>query len=721
MSVQSPYPTEGAARGAPRLAAAMLVLACSRAVADIVAAPAAPAALRPQIDTSGAAPRIDIAPPNAAGVSLNQYDRFDVEAAGAVLNNAVGAARSELLGDIAANAGLNGRAARLIINQVLGADPTSLRGMLEVAGARADVIVANPHGISCDGCGFIGAGRATLLVGSTQLDGAEGPLRSLSAADADLRIRGLGLRDHARTAERIDLIARRIAVAARVDARELRLIAGGNEVDAASGDVQGLADAVAAQVGYSIDVAEAGAMHAGRIHLISTEAGAGVRSAGALHTYTQDLRLDTAGELTLGSASARRDVVIAAGGPVELITSLDAQRDITLRGANFVNNGDVAAEGKLKIEAKTVRNAGGTLRAGRSLQLRSVADLLNLDKGRIVAGGELHARAAQLTNQGEIEGRSMRLEFGGTLHNEAASLQSTQGELDIDALTMNNRKGGVTAAGALRLRLAETGRLYNADGRFKAGPGESVLSTGLLGNERGAIKVRGDLRLRASTLTGPGGRIAVEGAAQVDCGGKFDNSGARLQVGRGLKLRVDGVVNNQYGMIAAGEDLQATLGARLINLGGRVEALQGELHLHGAETSVDNGGGDIAAGSVLRIEATTLANGGPARMIGDDVSLRVGTLANAGGHIDAQRTLRIDARKLDNRNGGRIIAGDVAELDVEKELRNRDGRIKVRGDELVLRAPHGEIDNRNGKLRVPFGQLRCNAEVVRGELRPAQP
>ncbi|OIQ74525.1 hemolysin precursor [mine drainage metagenome] len=639
-----------------------------------------------------------------------------------MLNNAVGAARSELLGDIAANARLNGRAAQLIINQVLGDDPSTLRGMLEVVGARADVIVANPHGITCDGCGFIGAGRATLLVGDAQLDGAHGPLRTLSAADGDLRIRGLGLRDHARAAERIDLIARRIAVAGRVDARELRLIAGANQVDAASGDVQGLADAVAAQVGYSLDVAEAGAMHAGRIHLITTEAGAGVRSAGELRAHTQDLRLDVAGELKLERASAQRDVVIAADGPVDVGISLDAERDITLRGAKLANRGAIAAEGTLKIEVKELRNAGGTLRAGRGVQLRSGFELLNTNQGSIVAGGELHARVAtHLTNHGKIEGRSMRLELGGTLHNAAASLSSTQGDLDIDALAMDNTSGSVNAATALRVRLADTGWLYNADGSIKSGTGATVLSTGKFGNARGAIEVGGDLQLRASSLANPGGRIAADGAAQIDCGEKFDNSSALLKVRRGLTLRVGGAVANEYGMIAAGEDLQVALGAKLSNLGGRVEALQGELHLHGPDASIDNGGGDIAAGSVLRIEATRLKNGGQARMIGDDVSLRVGKLANTDGRIAAQRKLRIDASAIDNRDGGRIVAGDTAELDIENVLRNGGGRIKVRGDELVLRAPRGEIDNRNGKLRIPFGQLRCNAEIVQGELRSAQP
>lgn len=77
---------------------------------------------------------------------------------GAVLNNATAPATPQLGGRLPANPNLRvSWAARLIINQVLlNGSQSNLQGKLEVAGTPVPVILANPSGIACDGCGFIG-------------------------------------------------------------------------------------------------------------------------------------------------------------------------------------------------------------------------------------------------------------------------------------------------------------------------------------------------------------------------------------------------------------------------------------------------------------------------------------------------------------------------------------------------------------------------------------
>lgn len=50
----------------------------------------------------------------------------------------------------------------MIVQQVNSRDPSYLNGFLEVAGRRAEVVVANPAGIMVDGGGFINARGVTL-------------------------------------------------------------------------------------------------------------------------------------------------------------------------------------------------------------------------------------------------------------------------------------------------------------------------------------------------------------------------------------------------------------------------------------------------------------------------------------------------------------------------------------------------------------------------------
>ncbi len=46
---------------------------------------------------------------------------------------------------------------------------SDLRGALEVFGARASLIIANPSGITCDGCGSVNVSRVALLTGKITL------------------------------------------------------------------------------------------------------------------------------------------------------------------------------------------------------------------------------------------------------------------------------------------------------------------------------------------------------------------------------------------------------------------------------------------------------------------------------------------------------------------------------------------------------------------------
>ncbi|GAB3091462.1 hypothetical protein GCM10027287_36560 [Bordetella muralis] len=108
------------------------------------------AGVRPAVEHQGGVPVIQIAPP-AAGVSNNKFTEFNVGPSGVILNNSGAASQTQLAGQIAGNPHLGRNPATTILNQVTARNPSQLRGLLEVAGSRANVIVANPAGITCDG------------------------------------------------------------------------------------------------------------------------------------------------------------------------------------------------------------------------------------------------------------------------------------------------------------------------------------------------------------------------------------------------------------------------------------------------------------------------------------------------------------------------------------------------------------------------------------------
>ncbi|MCC7005419.1 MAG: filamentous hemagglutinin N-terminal domain-containing protein, partial [Ottowia sp.] len=83
------------------------------------------------------APVITINTPNEHGLSHNRYDKFDVGVEGVRFNN-----------DQTSNPNLRDRAASVILNEVTGAQRSELNGLMEIMGQRADLVIANPNGIT---------------------------------------------------------------------------------------------------------------------------------------------------------------------------------------------------------------------------------------------------------------------------------------------------------------------------------------------------------------------------------------------------------------------------------------------------------------------------------------------------------------------------------------------------------------------------------------------
>ena len=117
---------------------------------------------------TGDATVINIARTLSNGISNNSYATFHIPSNGVIFNNSVSDATSQLAGFISANPNYaNGNAATLILAQITGNNISSLLfGTLEVFGAEAGVIIANPNGIICNACSFLNASRVDLVTGS---------------------------------------------------------------------------------------------------------------------------------------------------------------------------------------------------------------------------------------------------------------------------------------------------------------------------------------------------------------------------------------------------------------------------------------------------------------------------------------------------------------------------------------------------------------------------
>ncbi|MCW2487141.1 DUF637 domain-containing protein [Candidatus Symbiopectobacterium sp. NZEC127] len=303
---------------------------------------------------AGNVPVVNIATPNAAGISHNVYQDFNVNASGAVLNNATAAGASQLAGKLNANANLKGNAAELIINEVTGGSRSELMGKLEVFGNKAQLVIANPNGITCDGCGFINTPNVTLTTGKPQFD-KQGALDALEVQKGSVIIGGKGM--DVKAQEYVDIISRATELNGKITAQNLALTQGANRISYRDGSVKNLAGQ-GTRPTLAVDTKALGGMYANKIRLVASESGVGVNLANVV-TAQNDLTLTVDGKVSLGNINAKTDLNVSSSAIEVNNSSINAGRDITLATHTLKNTGKIVAGKDMRLFADTATNQGG--------------------------------------------------------------------------------------------------------------------------------------------------------------------------------------------------------------------------------------------------------------------------------------------------------------------------------------------------------------------------
>ena len=329
--------------------------------AQIVADPNAAANQRATVlQTANAIPQVNIQTPSSAGISRNSYSQFDVQRAGVILNNARTATQTQLGGWVQGNPWLSAGSAKIILNEVNSSNPSQLKGYVEVAGPRAEVVIANPAGISVNGGGFINASTATLTTGTPTW--SQGQIDSYRVQGGSIAVDGAGL--DLRTTDYAAILARAVQVNAGIWANELKVVTGTNAIDASSLSANTRLSVVpivgnSATPEMSLDVAQLGGMYAGKIFLLGTEVGLGVRSAGIVSASNGDLVIQNSGPLTsTGTMQAKGDLQITTQADLTNTGTLYATGSQSIHAVgNLQNSGSIASEGDAVISANGLNSS----------------------------------------------------------------------------------------------------------------------------------------------------------------------------------------------------------------------------------------------------------------------------------------------------------------------------------------------------------------------------
>ena len=653
--------------------------------------PAGGAVITPQNGTgmdkaANGVPVVNIATPNGAGISHNRFTDYNVGKEGLILNNATGKLNPTQLGGlIQNNPNLKaGGEAKGIINEVTGGNRSLLQGYTEVAGKAANVMVANPYGITCDGCGFINTPHATLTTGRPVMN-ADGSLQALEVTEGSITINGAGL-DGTRS-DAVSIIARATEVNAALHAKDLTVTAGANRVTAdgrvsalkGEGDVPKVA----------VDTGALGGMYARRIHLTSTESGVGV-NLGNLYARDGDITLDASGRLTVNNSLAT-GAVTAKGQGVTLTGDHKAGGNLSVssRSDIVLSNGTLNSDKNLSLTAGgRITQQNEKLTAGRDVtlaaknitqdtasQINAARDIVTVasdtltTQGQITAGQNLTASATTLTQDGILLAKSHAGLNAGTLNNSGAVQGAT---LTLGSTTLSN-SGSLLSGGPLTVNtrdFTQSGRT-GAKGKVDITASGKLTSTGSLVSDDALVLKAQDVTLNGVLSGGKGLTVSAQTLSSGKKSVTHSDAAMTLNVttvaldgetsaGDTLRVQADRLSTAAGAQLQSGKNL--SINARDARLAG-TQAAQQTMVVNASEKLTHSGKSSAPS---LSLSAPELTSSGV--LVGSALNTQSQTLTNSG-LLQGKASLTVNTQRLDNQQNGTLYSAADLTLDIP-DIRN---------------------------------------------------
>lgn len=389
-------------------------------------------------------------PQRPGGLSHNKFTDLQVGKEGIVFNNSQNAINTQLAGSISGNSNLTNGPAGIILNEVTGSNPSALNGMLEIAGQNASLIIANPNGINAAGVGFINTNRAVLTTGVPTIDAA-GNLEGFTVNNAskitfadrietDTAGAETGFVNGSSTTPRIDLISRAVKINGTLQAEELNVVTGANKV--AYSDLQAeQMSAATVKPALALDVSALGGMYAGRITMVGTENGVGVKNAGVMEavgeagsillnvngriTFIQSVETENGESSVLSRVTAQKNIELQSSDTIEFADDVTAGVDFTVNAKNIIADKQLTAG----IYRPTSATDDGVepepvVNAAAKMTLTAADTITNA--GAVSSEGSLTTTAGLFTNSGSVSAASITVS-GKDVINQGSIDQSGTG------------------------------------------------------------------------------------------------------------------------------------------------------------------------------------------------------------------------------------------------------------------------------------------------------
>ncbi|HRK18434.1 MAG TPA: filamentous hemagglutinin N-terminal domain-containing protein [Hyphomicrobiaceae bacterium] len=581
---------------------------------------------------------VEIAPPTAKGLSHNTYSNFNVPRAGVALSNTDAKART-------------------ILNEVRSNNRSAINGALSVSGPRANVIVANPNGITVDGGSFVNTGGVGLITGKVTAIGDTTRLELSSGGDVLIGDGGLS-----GTMEQLDIVSRSIRVRGQISVpdKAVSLSTGSGHVDVASnadpGSPAGWLETLGSQgtaQGVTVVLESGAIIRGGSITITANDAGAGVRLNGTKLAASGSFILSASGQVTVTDSEVQsvdhafvsgRSVTIDSRNTQSRVRStasgiqVVAKEDLRIDGA--VLQGNVRSKFGFAALGAVALSSGGALAVEGSsygASLISDADALAIEaKGDITgqSGRWTSARDVLISTAGGLRLSDTAVTAAGNV------IAFATGDAAINGSTIQAADSVTFDARAFEVASTEGRRaeIKAKDGGVLVTAKDGIANRGAL--VQGADPVRGDSRSAGGVTLLTDGLVLIETRDEAQIGSFFAEKSA-------LVVNAKAGITNLSGRLLSNSDIDIATGGTFLNTVARTEPLP-----------LSSGSGGLSS---LLYGRQRSAHDFGTYSAGKEIAL-----------VTAANAVRIDARRIDNIGGE--IAGTTVALSADR-VRNEAVRL----------------------------------------------
>ena len=696
------------------------------------------------LQTANGLPQVNIQTPSSGGVSRNQYSQFDVAEKGAVLNNARKAVQTQIAGWVQGNPNLARGEAKVILNEVNSANPSRLKGYVEVAGKKADVVIANPSGIQCDGCGVINAGRTTLTTGKAEVENGE--LKGYRVKGGKVTVGQKGM-DNSQS-DYTDIIADKAEIKGGVWSKKgIKVTTGKNNVDRTNDSVvyvgdkntdntDRTSDTESENQSYSVDVSQLGGMYAEKIHLVDNGQGLGVRNAGHIGASAGEVKIDSQGRIiNEGVISGKQDVQIKTKSDVIQKGKVETARgDVLVNAKNQINQvGATISGGHIRYQADSVEAgkssvlAAGIEENGKAREIDEVSETKNLEiktakttvaKGKNIASGKVDVQAQTVdvsesqtsgrdvhivAHQGEMNANQATLIAKNEINLHTPSQLLTQHAnlkadwINATAQRVENQQGRWASQGTRDFSLNLEQGLNNEKGLILSGGNMSLTQQNqFLNNREGQLLSGKDLTLTALSVDNRAGMIVADGSSTLNIARdinnqKVGNTGSLIQAQGDLTVNTTNLNNQNTKGNAQSVPTQGILAGKAEVNAQQLDNKQGGIYSVSSQVlnvvnQLDNNQGELFSTGDIRIQ-------------GKGASIK-----NSQGSIQAAEKLNIQVNAL---SGDGDIEANHANIQLVQDF---DSQRDLVGRSSLSLITQGHLINRAGLLSE--GHTQINAKNI---------